>query len=398
MANAGGNGAPRPVQPLPQPPVYYFGQHTPAENQARITEAVTFLAQCGVNVGLFTVDAVNQVGMTTDQFIKAVKPLQTHAEQGVINPLFTEAIRARVFDVVMELNVQQVVNVCEWLKSRGGQNAISTVYRTRKLQAKVLPGTTAADVAWASVLQQQLSDLSGKRKEIRVEKDEAIAELRREIQRLEIEKGLDLAAIDAEMVPASMYNELNAAEIARRSFNLYTQRAALQGVVPLPRNDDGIKMAVDLFGNEVRQRHMQEFVQGEVVQQQLMQFLRGKILELDQIHERKQASTFRALLAAVGGEAITQPAVTEEAGDDGDDTGGEAQQAGGEQRQDAPEPVPARVAEVGEGSAGDQGAARAPPANRGRGRRGQRGVQAGPRKSLRRMGRGEGPSATGRQE
>ncbi|DAZ91052.1 TPA_asm: hypothetical protein [Rhodiola rosea amalgavirus 1] len=303
---------------------------TPAQHTLRIQDALQPLAEAGVVIGQFTYQQVVACGYSPDSFIKLVRTLTGHNDDAILKSCLSLGVKRDLYDLPSDITVATLIKLCNYLRSPPGQAALQDKQRTLKLAKKGKGVLPPRDVAMTSVLQIQLQDLANRVKQQRAKDDAELAAIRERYALKEREREANTLRIKKSVSPAYRWVEPSNNDINTKSYDLYAQWCETNGYQALPPGPDGWAVAVKQFGEQVKAEIMAEFCADEKRQRKLTKYLKAKILELDEKGDRRQSGIYRNYLANISGEALLEDAFTTEDPSVEANTGGDADEAGGD--------------------------------------------------------------------
>ncbi|GAB2272417.1 hypothetical protein Dimus_007242 [Dionaea muscipula] len=208
---ADGGDAPAP-QNLLVPAPQVFGTKTDAQKQAEINEALEPLHAIGVRTDLFTVQAINNLGLTTKRFLRDVRNVVQIRDNALLAQIWNAGVQAQATNIPAMADINAVLGFARWLKSAAGQQVMRQTMKRKKLQARAQRGLTMTDTA-LNVKRQRQDYLNV----VKIEREgfeNQLRDLRMQIKRVEMERDARLLAIAAEFRPASEFLEPSAGDIS----------------------------------------------------------------------------------------------------------------------------------------------------------------------------------------
>ncbi|QED42800.1 ORF2 [Camellia totivirus A] len=251
----------------------------------------------------FTVQSVLDINLTVDHYIKAMKPLVSFAQQGIFESIVASAGTAQIINNVMRPRTRDLYAIASWVKTEHGQNAITKIITTRKLQKSAKGMRTAPEMAWVSLFTSQQADYAQERKRKLQRFERKRAELKRQLAQVDADQEASLGRLAARYPVQAQYQSIPVEDLVNRSWEAYLADCNVRNAPALPKNNQNLTMAVDRFGPLVRDAVIGEYCVLENVKAQLRKYAEEKILHLETVNEKPSASRFRNLFAAATGEA-----------------------------------------------------------------------------------------------
>lgn len=277
-----------------------YGQETVDDVQDRINDILRPLTQAHVDVNQFTIANINNLGYNSEQFCKLARAVCQFDDRDTLFDVLAIGISNGFYNMPMSMTIASFCRFCEFLKTKQGRDALNRVQKGRKLKRKAVHGQTPEQVAVVAMFNVQFSDYKQARKKSVSEIDERMAELRREIRRLEAQKIHVEAQLAADYIPSSQYVSPTQAQLNTECYDLYEQDAVAKKLQVLGRTDTGFVTAVEMYGDRVQEQHKLEFCNQEGNIEKLTKYFHDRIQYLEPRGDTKLADNFRNYLAAAG--------------------------------------------------------------------------------------------------
>ncbi|UXX34128.1 coat protein [Pseudostellaria heterophylla amalgavirus 1] len=235
------------------------------------------------------------------KFIEAARVFCLLPDIDVRRSIASEAVKRDFFSAADSCTIRQFYDFCFWLKSREGAAVVAAAQKKQKLVKKAGINMTVPQVALVSCLQEQRSEYFQSVKARRVAYDNHIAELRRLIAIAEEEREIDLHNLEVDYCPAAMWEEPNEADLNKLCWERYLAQCVAEGHNPLELNEDNLADITRSYTEDVRGQLMVEFLKQHNYTDDLRVWVEKRVLELEQMGERKRGSTFRHFMENAGG-------------------------------------------------------------------------------------------------
>ncbi|UXX34127.1 RNA-dependent RNA polymerase [Pseudostellaria heterophylla amalgavirus 1] len=226
------------------------------------------------------------------KFIEAARVFCLLPDIDVRRSIASEAVKRDFFSAADSCTIRQFYDFCFWLKSREGAAVVAAAQKKQKLVKKAGINMTVPQVALVSCLQEQRSEYFQSVKARRVAYDNHIAELRRLIAIAEEEREIDLHNLEVDYCPAAMWEEPNEADLNKLCWERYLAQCVAEGHNPLELNEDNLADITRSYTEDVRGQLMVEFLKQHNYTDDLRVWVEKRVLELEQMGERKRGSTF----------------------------------------------------------------------------------------------------------
>ncbi|QED42799.1 ORF1 [Camellia totivirus A] len=233
----------------------------------------------------FTVQSVLDINLTVDHYIKAMKPLVSFAQQGIFESIVASAGTAQIINNVMRPRTRDLYAIASWVKTEHGQNAITKIITTRKLQKSAKGMRTAPEMAWVSLFTSQQADYAQERKRKLQRFERKRAELKRQLAQVDADQEASLGRLAARYPVQAQYQSIPVEDLVNRSWEAYLADCNVRNAPALPKNNQNLTMAVDRFGPLVRDAVIGEYCVLENVKAQLRKYAEEKILHLETVNE-----------------------------------------------------------------------------------------------------------------
>lgn len=317
------------------------GLQTVEQEQATVNAAVARIVELGFRPAIFDYQAILRHGMTARNFCDFIKPVTSVNTTEELAELLSLG-GARFWSLPVVATLDGFINFVNYLKSAEGRNAMTMAAKKRKLESKAVAGLSAVDVALLQMGNTLQSDYQQERKRMRFPIEEEQAMLRRQLKLLDeqlMEKENEARTrfgCIAEYVGPTVH------QVKSGAFNMYLADCQAKGLRALSEFQGGFEKAVELFGNRVREQHFAAYLSDPDRSAFVRDYYNQKVVYLEAQGEKKQADTFRTLVALGCGEnALTAPPVTTFVFD-APDSGGESERSTHSEQQHAPGKAPSK--------------------------------------------------------
>lgn len=138
---------------------------TDADNFQKLLECLEPLRQNHVQVDSFMLSDLLSFFLTPTRMVKHVQVLTTIPYKDVRDSVLSKAYSLGICPQSHEMNLLHIYEVCEWMKTRTGTEAIVEVQRTEKLKRRAISqGRTVAESAMIRAFNAQLAEYSSELK------------------------------------------------------------------------------------------------------------------------------------------------------------------------------------------------------------------------------------------
>nr|AWH55633.1 putative coat protein [Rubber dandelion latent virus 1] len=264
-------------------------------------EQLANLAPEAFPVSDWTIPNITKSFLTVPKFIDTIKVLTACGDPVLIRRIAAQAITRQAWESNTTCTIPQMFKFCTWLRTPQGTELINDLRRTRNLEKKTVGEQSIEDVGYVGALEQMLTDRALEIKLTRADYDNRLAEARRQIVLLEMEKESKLKRIDELFQPASFYVPLDDMDLGMQCYELYQKECAALGKDEAPFDEHLMEDVRATYQNQALAKHKAEFVRDEDRRNAIKYWVEKKILELDGRGDRRLAQTFRSYLAAQGG-------------------------------------------------------------------------------------------------
>ncbi|DAZ91006.1 TPA_asm: hypothetical protein [Ferula assa-foetida amalgavirus 1] len=287
---ASGSGTARP----------FHGQTSSEQLNQSLRDALEPLRPTGMPIDLFNVVSVNNANYPVSNFIKLLRAITQFNDADTLFDVMALGIKQDFFNAAQNCTVRGLIKFCQYLNSKPGREALNNIQRLKKLKRKATGPLGVEDVALAQMFTTQMVDFRKAESQVRVRYDDTIADLRRQIVQLEMERDSQLAALKPLYSPVSSFIQPLEEQVFAQAYDLYAADATASGNTPLPKTDEGFRKAYEMFAGRVAELAKVDFCKLEGNTLLLVNYFKSKILELDPQGERRKANSFRSLLASIG--------------------------------------------------------------------------------------------------
>nr|AWH55634.1 fusion protein [Rubber dandelion latent virus 1] len=264
-------------------------------------EQLANLAPEAFPVSDWTIPNITKSFLTVPKFIDTIKVLTACGDPVLIRRIAAQAITRQAWESNTTCTIPQMFKFCTWLRTPQGTELINDLRRTRNLEKKTVGEQSIEDVGYVGALEQMLTDRALEIKLTRADYDNRLAEARRQIVLLEMEKESKLKRIDELFQPASFYVPLDDMDLGMQCYELYQKECAALGKDEAPFDEHLMEDVRATYQNQALAKHKAEFVRDEDRRNAIKYWVEKKILELDGRGDRRLAQTFPpTLLHKVG--------------------------------------------------------------------------------------------------
>ncbi|DAZ91007.1 TPA_asm: fusion protein [Ferula assa-foetida amalgavirus 1] len=281
---ASGSGTARP----------FHGQTSSEQLNQSLRDALEPLRPTGMPIDLFNVVSVNNANYPVSNFIKLLRAITQFNDADTLFDVMALGIKQDFFNAAQNCTVRGLIKFCQYLNSKPGREALNNIQRLKKLKRKATGPLGVEDVALAQMFTTQMVDFRKAESQVRVRYDDTIADLRRQIVQLEMERDSQLAALKPLYSPVSSFIQPLEEQVFAQAYDLYAADATASGNTPLPKTDEGFRKAYEMFAGRVAELAKVDFCKLEGNTLLLVNYFKSKILELDPQGERRKANSFAA--------------------------------------------------------------------------------------------------------
>ncbi|DAZ91024.1 TPA_asm: hypothetical protein [Myosoton aquaticum amalgavirus 2] len=264
------------------------------------------LAEQAFPIAQWTRPAIVSTFIPVKKFIDTIKIFSTIDDTNIRNEIVAEGVKHNKFLAANVCSIRSFFDFCLWLKKPEGMAIMTAAMKRLRLQKRALHGLTLDDVSINSCLSEQRNELYQKLKTVRAQYDDYISEMRRLITIAEEEKEIELHNVKAEFVPASEWEEPSEADLNQQCWERYTAVCQAEGRITMELTEESLSDITANYMDEIRGLKTKEFMEQGSRKDDLKVWVERKILELDQIGERKRAGTFRHYLENAGGQVVEE--------------------------------------------------------------------------------------------
>ncbi|DAZ91025.1 TPA_asm: fusion protein [Myosoton aquaticum amalgavirus 2] len=250
------------------------------------------LAEQAFPIAQWTRPAIVSTFIPVKKFIDTIKIFSTIDDTNIRNEIVAEGVKHNKFLAANVCSIRSFFDFCLWLKKPEGMAIMTAAMKRLRLQKRALHGLTLDDVSINSCLSEQRNELYQKLKTVRAQYDDYISEMRRLITIAEEEKEIELHNVKAEFVPASEWEEPSEADLNQQCWERYTAVCQAEGRITMELTEESLSDITANYMDEIRGLKTKEFMEQGSRKDDLKVWVERKILELDQIGERKRAGTF----------------------------------------------------------------------------------------------------------
>lgn len=278
----------------------YVLEKTPEQEQADLVAAAAPLIAAHYPAAIFNRDAAITAGYTFKVFFKHVQSVARFAENEQIRAISRLGVKADIFELHTECNIDQFVRLSKFLKSKEGQDALRGVSQQAKLQKRATGSFTAGDVAMESIFNIQYADYNQAMKTEQASFDHVLNLLRMEIKKVEKEWEERKVQIRSEFQPAASFVQPSENEIGNAAYELYVREAQNANRTPKPKNAGGLDYAIQHYGTQILKSRVVDFASAPENGDLLIAYLKQKVLQFRVEFNTKQESNLIHLVAATG--------------------------------------------------------------------------------------------------
>lgn len=297
-----------------------------------VTAAITPLLAAGFPQAIFNYDDLLLRGYTAKTFCDFIKPLSAITERRELISLCALG-NNRFWDMSVVAELDEFLNFVKWLKSPEGRDAQTQAAKKRALNKKASDGMSTKDVALVQMGNAIIADYQRERKQRRFPIEEEMAELRRQLRQLDEELQAVEEEIKVKYGPVALYEGPDNTRVKSDAYLMYQDNCRKKGYRAIAQYQGGFEKAVELFGNKVREAHFCAYLSDPARSDFVRDYYNQKIVHLERSGEKKQAGSFRSLLVAAHGEVAVNVPIINPFNFDGEDSGRESSQTGGNANQ-----------------------------------------------------------------
>lgn len=139
-----------------------------AEKFEKLLECLEPLREDKVQLDSFTLPELYSIYITPDQMVKHVRVLTTIPYKDVRDSVLSKANSLGICPLSHEMNLRHIYEVCQWMKTKTGTEAVVEVQRTEKLKRRATAkGRTVVESAMIRAFNAQFAEYSSELKQAR---------------------------------------------------------------------------------------------------------------------------------------------------------------------------------------------------------------------------------------
>lgn len=265
--------------------------------------AVDPLAENGIPVQGWTINTIRDMRISVRTFLNSIRVLTSVKDADQRDDIIGAMISSRAlnFSVPRRCTPSILFQGCNFVKSREGQNVLLRLQLQRRLQKVAAGRLTVESTGLLNVLDLQKNTMSAAIKEVRVEREHRILDLRRQLELEEQQLAQDVVTTKERFFPVCHLEELRQFEVKSRAAEMLLSEAQHMGARVPEITDALLVEAVQRYGHQIKQDHAAAFLQKQEYVEGLRTFLRETILQKERVGDVWQAERFRNTMLVVFG-------------------------------------------------------------------------------------------------
>lgn len=267
-----------------------------------LAEALDKLQGLHYPLETFTGPNINAAFLPVKKFVDAVRIIGNIGDDRVKRDVVTIGTTRGFYGQAADCTITQLYKFCNFLKTKEGTELIVGAQKRRALEGRAMPGQAIQNVALQSSFNEQRAEYGQSKKELRAQYEAEIVEMRRALTLKQEEMEVALHNLDVDFSPAPAYTEQDDDDLLRRCADLYAAECARLGR-PRAIMDEAMLDTLRInYGDQARSEHIDAFLAQGNNAVDVRFWVDKKILQMEQVGDKRKATTFRGYMEAAGGQ------------------------------------------------------------------------------------------------